>query len=83
MAEEKIVVFNLRKDFLKTRRGMKSNRAISALRQRIQKMFKEHKVVIDKAVNDALWERGMKNPRAKLRLKVKPEEKIVKVELEK
>lgn len=83
MAEEKIVVLNLRRDFLKARRGMKSNRAVNALRQKIQRMFKEHEVVIDKAVNEAVWKRGMKNPRAKLKLRVKTDEKTVRVELEK
>jgi len=84
MAEEKILTLNMRKDLAKTRRGRKANKVISVLRERIQKIFKEQRIVIDKTVNDKVWKSGMKNPPAKLKLKVtKVDDETVRVELEK
>ncbi|MEM5870162.1 MAG: 50S ribosomal protein L31e [Candidatus Aenigmatarchaeota archaeon] len=83
MAEERILTLNLRKELEKTRRVKKAKRVVTLLRNKIQKMFKGFDVKIDKSVNEEIWKKGAKKPPAKLKLRIKKEEKVVKVELEK
>jgi len=83
MVEEKIVTINLRKEIKKARRVKKAKAAISALRRKIEKMFKGFEVKIDKSVNEEIWKRGAKKPVSKIRVKLIKDEKSVKVELEK
>ncbi|MEM5879175.1 MAG: 50S ribosomal protein L31e [Candidatus Aenigmatarchaeota archaeon] len=82
MAEEKILTLNLRKELAKARRVKKANRITALLKKKIQRMFKGLDVKIDKGVNEEIWKRGAKKPPAKFKLKLKKDEKTVKVELE-
>ncbi|MEM5853984.1 MAG: 50S ribosomal protein L31e [Candidatus Aenigmatarchaeota archaeon] len=79
--EEKIITLNLRKEIVKARRIKKSKIALSALRKKIQKMFKGLEVKIDKSVNEFIWKRGAKKPSTRVRVRVLKEDKKVKVEL--
>lgn len=71
MAEEKILVFSLRKEALKTPKWRRSGDAASILRRKLAKFSKTGTVRIDSKTNDRLWQRGVKYPPMKLRLRVK------------
>jgi large subunit ribosomal protein L31e len=81
MPEEKFLTLNLRKELVKARRIKKAERIVSLVREKVQKIFKEKEVKIDKSVNEEIWRRGIKKPPAKLKLKLTVDEKVVKVEL--
>lgn len=82
MAEEKILILNMRKEMAKGPRYRKINRIISFLRKKIQKMYKDQRVIIDKSVNENIWKRGTQNPPASLKLKViTVDEKTVRIEM--
>jgi len=82
MAEEKILTLNMRKEMSKGPRYRKINRLISTLRKKIQKMYKDQKIIIDKTVNEEIWKRGTINPPASLKLKIiTVDEKTVRVEM--
>lgn len=71
MAEEKVIIFNLRKDALKTPKWRRSGDAASILRRQLAKFSKTGKVKIDSKTNEKIWARGVKYPTMKLRIKVK------------
>lgn len=71
MAEDKILVFNLRKAALKTPKTRRSGDVLSILRRRAAKFSKNGKVKIDERTNLAIWARGRKSPKLSLRLKIK------------
>lgn len=78
MAEERMIVLNLREDLVKAGRRKRGNRLVRILRESAQKNFKDQKIIVDKAVNDEVW----KNLPTRLKLKLtKVDEKTVKVEL--
>jgi large subunit ribosomal protein L31e len=81
MVEERILILNLRKDLSKTRRGRKAGSLARILRRKVQKIFKDQRIVIDRAVNEEVWRRGMKKPLTRLKLKIVKDEKTVRVEL--
>lgn len=82
MAEERMIILNLRRDVVKDSRRMRERRLMSILRKRVQKIFKDQKILIDKSVNDEVWKGRGKNLTTKLKLKAtKTDEKTVKVEL--
>jgi large subunit ribosomal protein L31e len=81
MVEEKFLTINLRKELTKARRVKKACRAMTLLREKIQKMFKGLDVKISKEVNQEVWKLGAKKPKTKLRLKLIKDEKSVRVEL--
>jgi len=84
MADEKILTLNVRKDLLRTKTWKRGGSVAGVLRKKIQKMFKEQRLIIDKGVNEEIWKRGMKNPPMRLRLKAtKVDENTVRIELEK
>ena len=89
MAEEKIYVIPLRREFLKAPSYKRSKRAISAIRQFLIRHMKVEEVKIGKYLNLEIFKHGRKNPPGKIKvkaikdkIKVKDGEiEIVKVEL--
>jgi len=82
MVEEKLITVSMRKNLSRVRRGKKSNKLIAVLRKKIQGMYKDQRVIIDKTVNEEIWRGGIKNPMTRLKLKItKNDDKSVKVEL--
>ena len=71
MAEDKILVFNIRKDAIKTPKWRRSKDAMSILRRHVAKLSDNGKVKIDQATNMLMWRRGGKWPQLKFRLKIK------------
>ncbi len=78
---ERVMVINLRKYLIEAPRVKRANRLIRILREKIQKNFKGCRILIDKSVNEEIWKRGAKKPPAKLKLKVKKSDDVVKVEV--
>lgn len=70
MAEEKVLVVNIRKAALKTPKWRRSGDAASILRRQIAKATRSGSVSIGANLNAALWKRGAKSPRMRLRVKV-------------
>ncbi len=85
MADERIYIVPLRKEWLKVARYRRSKKAVSALRLFIQKHMKSEDVRLGRHLNMKLWSRGTKHPPHKVAVKaVKVEDKdssYVKVEL--
>lgn len=71
MADEKLLTFNLRRFFNKApnyKRSSKAIRALTALIARHMKVKLED-VRISSELNSKIWERGRKNPPAKIKIK--------------
>ena len=81
MAEEKQFTIPLRREFIKAPSYKKSERAIKAIRNFIEKHMKSDNVKIGKYLNLKIFERGRKNPPPRVKVKVLKEEKLVRVEL--
>jgi large subunit ribosomal protein L31e len=78
MADEKIVTVNLRKEMLKAPRWSRSKRAVKVLREFLAKQTKVENVLIDKAINEKIWNEKPNKLRIKL---VKVDDKTFKAEL--
>lgn len=82
MAEEKVLVFNLRRDALKAPKWRRSKDVASLLRRRVMKFSKSGKVEIGNGISEAIWSRGSRSPPMRLRLKItKLDDGSVKAEL--
>lgn len=80
MAEEKIMVINLRKKVLERPRWKRSKSTLNILKDILKKQTKTDKLKIDKNLNEKIWSRS--KPLTKLRLKIiKSDDGSVKVEL--
>lgn len=69
MAEEKLVVLNLRKILKNSPRGKRRSRASHALKNFLQK--KSNKVRVDAKLNQRMWSVGSRGTIGKVRIKVK------------
>jgi large subunit ribosomal protein L31e len=82
MAEEKIVIFNLRKLSVETPKLRRSQDTMSILRRQLAKLSKNGKASIDPKISEKVWSRGVRMPAKKLKLKVtKMDDGSVKAEL--
>ncbi len=89
MAEERIYVIPLRKEFMKAPSYKRSKRAISAIRTFLIRHMKAEEVKIGKYLNLEIFKHGRKNPPIKVKvkaikdkIKIKDKEvNVVKVEL--
>ena len=83
MAEERIYIINLRKEFLKVARYKKSKKSIKAIKEYISKHMKVElsNVHIGRYLNLKIWERGMKNPPSKIKIHTIINEGVAYVEL--
>ena len=71
MAEEKTVVFNLRKELLKCPRTSRSKDAILILKRRAARFSSNGEVKVGQDVSEKIWSRGLEHTPTRLRLKVK------------
>ena len=81
MAEEKQFTIPLRRVFQKVPSYKRSEKAIKAIGEFIERHMKTDNVKIGKNLNLKIFERGRKHPPPRIKVKVLKEENIVKVEL--
>ena len=71
----------LRREYLKTPKWRRAEKAVSTLRSFVERHSKVEEVKIGKWVNESIWKRGAKNPPSRVRVNIKRVEDIVTVEL--
>ena len=81
MAEEKIIIVNLRKELSGSPQWERSRRAVKILKRLILKKTKSQEIKIDSKINEKIWKRGIRHPKVKLKLRVSKENKKVSVYL--
>lgn len=86
IVNEREYIINLRREILKVPRHKRTPKAIKAIKQFVAKHMRIpdrdlKKVKIDKYLNQEMWFRGIKNPITKVKVKVKRDGDLVKVEL--
>ena len=80
---ERIYNIPLRREWLKSPKWKRSKKAISAIESYLLKHTKVPEIKLSRWINEAVWEKGSKNPPAKITLKVNidKEKKIARAEL--
>lgn len=53
----------------------RSEKAITVLREFVQRHMKPESIIIDTKVNEAIWRRGIENPPRKVRVKLSKDDK--------
>ena len=74
MAEEKVMVFNLRKDHLKNAKWKRTSAAVRILKERLAKFTDDRStesVKLDAKINDKIWKRGARKATTDLKLRVR------------
>jgi len=67
---EKIITVNIRREVERKPYWNRSAKAPSILRKYLQKHVKAKTIVIDRKTNEKIWQRGIKKPLMKMRVKV-------------
>jgi len=67
--EERVLILNLR-DAKKAPLQKRSKKAINLVRELVKKYTKKEEIWIDNEVNEKIWDRGIKKPPNKIRLRV-------------
>lgn len=80
---ERIYTIPLRRECLKSPKWKRSKKAISAIEAYLLKHTKVSDIKLSRWINEAVWEKGGKNPPAKITLKVEinKEKKTARAEL--
>ncbi|WEU40806.1 MAG: 50S ribosomal protein L31e [Candidatus Odinarchaeum yellowstonii] len=79
IVEERVYTIPL-KDVKKAPTGKRSNKAVRILREFIAKHMKTENVIIDPAVNERIWMRGIEKPPRRIKVKaLKDREGVVEV----
>lgn len=79
--ESRVYTINLSKVWL-TPRIRRAKRAINMIREFAERHMKSEDVKIDQSLNEAMWERGIRHPPRKIRVRmVKDEDDVVTVSL--
>ena len=81
MAEEKIFIIPLRKEWNKVAKYKRAKKAVSAVKSFIARHMKKEDVHVGKGLNELLWSCGSKHPPPKVKVKAIIEENHVLVEL--
>ena len=86
ISDEREYIINLRREILKVPRYKRTPKAEKAVKKFIARHMRiperdVNKVKIDKYLNQELWFRGIKNPITKVKVKVKRDGEVVRVEL--
>ena len=71
----------LRKEYLKTPKWRRAEKAVSTLRSFVGRHSKIEEIKIGRWVNESIWKRGAKNPPSRVRVDVKRVADSVTVEL--
>ena len=79
--ETRTYTIPLRKEFLKTARWRRAEKAVNTVRSFVVQHAKAEDVKVGRWLNEAIWKRGAKNPPARVRVDVKKEDDYVMVEL--
>ncbi len=79
---ERTYTIPLRKEFRKVPNWRQTKKAVKAVREYLQKHMKSEKVLLGKALNEKLWQHGIRNPPHKVKVSVsKDKEGVVKADL--
>lgn len=79
--EERIYTVPLKKAWAAPR-WRRAERAVRVLREFVERHMKSTDIVIDPAVNEAIWRRGIQKPPRRIRVRMtKDEDGVVKVTL--
>ena len=81
MAEEKIFIINLRREFSKKPNYKRAKKAVTAVKEFISKHLKVKNVKLGNNLNMFIWEKGKRNPPPKVKVKAFVKEGIAYVEL--
>lgn len=81
MAEEKVLVLNMRKLLVEKPRWKRTTTATRILRKFLERKLKTDKIKIDSELNRFIWSRGAKNPPMKIRVRAAKEGEVFKVYL--
>jgi large subunit ribosomal protein L31e len=79
--DERVYIIPLRKRWLKVVKYQRGKKAVKAVREFIAKHMKNDNVKIGKYLNEELWERGIRKPPHKIKVRTWKEDDFVKVEL--
>ena len=71
----------LRREYLKTPKWRRAEKAVSTLRSFVERHSKTEEIKIGRWVNESIWKRGAKNPPSRVRVDVKRVADSVTVEL--
>jgi large subunit ribosomal protein L31e len=77
IVEERIYTIPLRKDWVKTSRVKRANRAVNVIKSFLSRHMHSDIIKISPEVNDVIWKRGAKKPPAKIKVKVTKDDKGV------
>ena len=79
---ERTYTIPLRREFLKVPKYKRAKKATTAIKQFLSKHMKSDDVRVGTAVNEKVWEHGMRNPPSKVKVQVVKDEKgVVRAEL--
>ncbi|MDT7892401.1 MAG: 50S ribosomal protein L31e [Thermoproteota archaeon] len=67
--EERVLILNLR-DAKKAPLQKRSKKAINLVRELVKKYTKKEEIWIDNELNEKIWERGIKKPPNKIKLRI-------------
>lgn len=81
MAEEKLFIINLRREFLKKPRYKRAKKAVTAVKEFISRHLKVEEVKIGRHLNELIWSRGARKPPTKVKVNAFVEENKAYVEL--
>jgi len=79
--ETRTYTIPLRKEFLKTARWRRAEKAVNTVRSFVVQHAKAEDVKVGRWLNEAIWKRGAKNPPSRVRVDVTKEDDYVLVEL--
>lgn len=79
---ERTYTIPLRKEFLKVPRWRRTEKALVAVREFLQKHMKSEDVKIGVSINEFVWKHGIRNPPSRVKITTSKDDKgIVKAEL--
>ena len=78
---ERIYTIPLRREFRKVGHWKRTEKAVVAVKEFLQKHMKAKDVRLEKSLNDELWKHGIKNPPHKVKVTARKEKDVVRAEL--
>lgn len=80
MAETKVYTIPLRREFQKAPFKRKTNKAVRALKQFVEKHTKADTILVGEELNEHMWSKGITNPPGKVQVEITTETKDDKKE---
>lgn len=78
--EERIYTIPLR-DVKRVPRWKRAKKAVSSIKEYLIRHTKSENILLDKSINEKVWERGAEKPPSKIRVRVFDEEGVTRAEL--